>query len=325
MLGDAAFLVLFADHKAGDVLQKQQRNTALASQLDKVRALLRRLGKEDAVVGQNCHRVAVQMREATHQGGAIERLEFIKGAVIHQPGDHLAHIEGLLGIGRNNAVQLLCRVTRGDGRAGIQLTLLTPVQIADATAGEGQGVLVVLGVMVRHAGRTAMHIGTAQGFGTDHLTGRGLHQRRPGEKNGRLLAHHDGFIRHGWHIGATGGTGAHHHGDLRNALRAHVGLIEKDAAKVLAIREYLILSGQVGTAGIHQINTGQAVLLRDGLRAQVLLHAEWIVRAAFHGRIVGDNHALHPLDPPDPGNHPRRWHRLAIHLMRCQLADLEKG
>jgi hypothetical protein len=38
-LGDAFVLVLAADHEAGDVLQEQQRDAALAAQLDEVRAL----------------------------------------------------------------------------------------------------------------------------------------------------------------------------------------------------------------------------------------------------------------------------------------------
>jgi hypothetical protein len=43
VLGDAAVLVLAADHEAGDVLQEQQRDLALAAQLDEVRGLERAL------------------------------------------------------------------------------------------------------------------------------------------------------------------------------------------------------------------------------------------------------------------------------------------
>jgi len=43
-----------------------------------VRAFLRRLGEEDAVVGEDGDRVAVQMGEAADQGGAEQRLEFIE-------------------------------------------------------------------------------------------------------------------------------------------------------------------------------------------------------------------------------------------------------
>src|SRR3712207_7711945 len=39
VLGDAAGLVVAADHEAGDVLQEQQRDRPLVAQLDEVRAL----------------------------------------------------------------------------------------------------------------------------------------------------------------------------------------------------------------------------------------------------------------------------------------------
>jgi hypothetical protein len=62
VLGDAAVLVLAADHEAGDVLQEDQRDAALGAQLDEVGALLGRLAKQDAVVGDDAHRHAVEPR-----------------------------------------------------------------------------------------------------------------------------------------------------------------------------------------------------------------------------------------------------------------------
>ena len=61
VLGDAAGLVVAADHEAGDVLQEQQRDAALVAQLDEVRALERRLAEQHAVVGEDADRVPVQM------------------------------------------------------------------------------------------------------------------------------------------------------------------------------------------------------------------------------------------------------------------------
>ena len=40
ILGDTASLVFRTDHETGDILQKDQRDTALGAQLDEVRALL---------------------------------------------------------------------------------------------------------------------------------------------------------------------------------------------------------------------------------------------------------------------------------------------
>src|SRR6201999_1489569 len=71
ILGDAAGFVFASDHEAGDVLQENQRNVPLAAQLDEMGALQRGLGKQDAVVGDDPHRIAVQMGEAAHQRGAV--------------------------------------------------------------------------------------------------------------------------------------------------------------------------------------------------------------------------------------------------------------
>ena len=56
-----------ADHEAGDVLQEQQRNVALARELDEMRALERALAEQDAVVGEDADRKAADMREAADQ------------------------------------------------------------------------------------------------------------------------------------------------------------------------------------------------------------------------------------------------------------------
>ncbi len=151
VLGDATGLVFLPDHETGDVLQEQQRDAALAGQLDEVRAFLRRLGEEDAVVGEDGDRVAVQVGEAADQGGAEQRLEFIELTAVHQPRDHLAHVIGLLGLRRDDAVQLVGGIQRCARFAGLQLAELAPVEVGHAAAGDGKGVLVVLGVVVGDA------------------------------------------------------------------------------------------------------------------------------------------------------------------------------
>ncbi len=69
---------------------------------------------------------------------------------------------------------------------------------------------------------------------------------------------------------------------------------------MLAIGKDLILGGQERPAALHQIHTGQMIVPRDLLGAQMLLDGEGIVRAALDGRIIGDNHTLRPLTRPMP-------------------------
>src|SRR5262249_18740209 len=64
VLDDALLLVLLADHEAGDVLEEHQRHVARVAQLDELRALLRALGEQDTVVGEDADRIAVDVGPA---------------------------------------------------------------------------------------------------------------------------------------------------------------------------------------------------------------------------------------------------------------------
>ncbi len=66
------------DHEAGDVLQEQQSDTAAVAELNEVRALLRRLREQDAVVGDDADRVAVDACETAHQGRPVQLLELLE-------------------------------------------------------------------------------------------------------------------------------------------------------------------------------------------------------------------------------------------------------
>ena len=115
-----------------------------------------------------------------------------------------------------------------------------------------------------------------------------------------------------------------HHGDLRNACRGHARLVVEDAAEMLAVGKHLRLMRQIGAAGIDEINAGQPVLERDLLRAQMLLHRHRIIGAALDGGIVGDDHRLAALDPPDAADEPRAVHVALVHAEGRERADLQE-
>ena len=147
-----------------------------------------------------------------------------------------------------------------------------PVQVGQRIARQLQGVRIVFGVVVGDAGLAAVHVRAAEGFGIDDLAGGGLHQRRAAEENGALLAHDDGFVAHGRHIGAAGRARTHDHGDLRNIGGRQARLVVEDAAKMVAVREHLVLQRQKGAAGIDQVHAGQVVFSGNFLGAQVLFY-----------------------------------------------------
>ena len=77
-------------------------------------------------------------------------------------------------------------------------------------------------------------------------------------------------------------------------------------------------------ARIDKIDTRQIILERNLLCAQMFLYAGGVVSAAFHRRIVGDDHAFDPLDPANAGNHPGTRNIGFIHPPGSELTDLEK-
>ncbi len=113
--------------------------------------------------------------------------------------------------------------------------------------------------------------------------------------------HDDRFIRHRRHIGPAGRTRAHYHCDLRNARRRHGGLIVKDAAKMLPVRENVVLHGQKRPAGVDQVDAWQTVFFGDFLRPQMFFDREREIGTPFDGGVIGDNHHLRAVHDPNTG------------------------
>src|SRR6186713_2873273 len=161
---------------------------------------------------------------------------------------------------------------------------------------------VILGKVIDDTRYSRVYVAAAQLLGADHFARRRLHQRRPAEEDGSLVAHDDGLIAHRRNVGATGSARSHDHRDLRNGSRGHVGLVVEDAAEVFGVGKYFILARQMRAARVHEVHAGQAVFLGDALRAQMLLDADGVVRAALHRRIVAYHHAFTASNPTDAGD-----------------------
>src|SRR5260370_3271161 len=92
---------------------------ALAADFHEVWGFERALGEENAVVGNDADRVAHQTRKATHDGRAIQCLEFVETAAIDQPRDNLAHIVALAAISGDDAIQIFGVVKPWSRRANL--------------------------------------------------------------------------------------------------------------------------------------------------------------------------------------------------------------
>ena len=81
---------------------------------------------------------------------------------------------------------------------------------------------------------------------------------------------------------------------------------------------------QVRAAAIDQINARQAVLARDFLCAEMLLHGHRVIGAALDRRIVADDHDLAAFDPTDACDHARAVDVALIHAVCGERTDFEE-
>src|SRR3546814_16100355 len=88
----------------------------------------------------------------------------------------------------------------------------------------------------------------------------------------RIAAHHDDLVRERRNVGASRRATAEHRRNLRQTGCRHVGLAEERIAEMPGIGEDTVLLGQVGSAAINEVKTGQTVFRRDLLRTHMLLN-----------------------------------------------------
>src|SRR3569623_2065194 len=124
-----------------------------------------------------------------------------------------------------------------------------------------------------------MEVAAAQILRADFLAGRSFHQRWAVEKDRSLLADDDALDAHRRDVGAASGATPHHAGDLGNALRRHLRLVEENAAEVIAVGKDVSLVRQIGAAAVDEIDAWQAVLL-DAVAGEELA-ARYVTFAAL--------------------------------------------
>ena len=194
----------------------------------------------------------------------------------------------------------------------------------DDLAGDRERVLVRRCEVVGDPRAARVHVGAAELLGGDVLPGRRLHERRSADEDRPGPADDHGLVRHRGHVGAAGRARAHDDGDLRDAERRQPRLVEEDAAEVVAVGKDLGLEREECAARVDEVEARQAVLARDLLGAEVLLHRERVVRAALHRRVVGDDHALPALDDPDSGDDAGRGRVAVVELPGGERVQLEE-
>ena len=127
-------------------------------------------------------------------------------------------------------------------------SLLDRAEVFNDVSNHAQCLVFVLCEMVGHARLSGVDVRTPQLFGRDLLSGCGLYERWPSEKDRSVALDDDGFVRHGGHVGSTSGARTQNSGDLRDSVARHPCLVAEDAAEVADVGKDFVLHGQERTA-----------------------------------------------------------------------------
>ena len=188
---------------------------------------------------------------------------------------------------------------RGAHRQARHRPALAPVQPGHDPPADPQRVGLVDGDVVGQAADPAVHDGPAELLLVGDLAGGHPHQRRTAQEHLRAAVDHHDVVAHAGHVRAAGGGVAEDQRDRRDAGGREPGEVAEDLP---ARDEDLLLRGQVGAAGLDQVDQRQPVLPGDLHRPQRLLQRPRVARAAADRRVVGDQHALDALDHADAGD-----------------------
>ena len=260
-------------HEARDILQENERYPSLGAKLDEMGTFERRFRKQDSVIRDDADRLATNRGKACDESCAIRRLELGELRPVHQPCDNFVYwnlttkrdaddARQLFGImqrlfpslvGHNSPIpprETTTERSRPSSR--------WPIQILHASPRQYDGMRVVHRAVVCHPAHLSVCRRAAERLSADLLPRRGLDQRRTRKEDVALLLHDDALVAHAGHVRAARRARAHDGGELWDALGRHAGLVVEDAAEVVAVWEDVGLVGEVGAAGVDEVDAGEA-------------------------------------------------------------------
>mmetsp|Transcript_27389 Transcript_27389/g.79408 ORF Transcript_27389/g.79408 Transcript_27389/m.79408 type:complete len:512 (-) Transcript_27389:745-2280(-) len=340
VLRDAALLVGGADDEACDVVEKHERHPAFAADLHEVRPLDRGLAEQHAVVRQDPHGEALDVRPTADQRGAVLRLELVEARAIRDPSDHLADVVRDVRALWDDAQHALL-VVQGRFRHDAALQSRPGIaagQVFDDLPAHCEGRLLVGREVVTSPGLGGVHQAAAQCLLISILPGRGLDQRRPTKVDGAVALNDYRLIAHGRRVSAASGAHAANDRDLRDAQGGHPGLVVELSAAFHEHRGQISLEREVppgllvssaalrvelGPAAIDQIDARQPVLLGDLLCPQPLPVAYGVGDAALDRRVGPEEEALPAVDDADRAHDASAVHPAAVHLPTGQSREFQ--
>ena len=137
---NASMFYSAAYHKTCNILKENERDSALATELDKVGAFLRAFTKEDAIVGEYTDMMAHDGGKAADECLAIEGLEFVKLTSVEETRKYGIDRKCFFRICRDQVEQLFWVI---EGGISVVLKQLWCRDVPKETSYKNEGVMVI--------------------------------------------------------------------------------------------------------------------------------------------------------------------------------------
>ena len=289
MADDTTVLLGGTGQEAGNIYQGEQRNAEGIAGTDKACSLIGAVdihaaGHGLGLVGDNTNGAAIEAGKAGNHIGGIHAHVVHVLAAIGDGLDDIVHIIRLVGIIRDDGIQLIGNavgiVTIEDGGSGI-----TEVggQVAQQTTDLVDAIGIIGGHEVRNAADAVVGHSAAQLFSIDLLAGNGFDNIGAGNEHLAGLIHLEDEIGESGGINGAAGAGAHDGGDLRNNAGGS-SIAEEDLAIAFQTVQTFL---DAGTAGIIHADYGSADLAGILKDFADLIGLNFAHGAADNGEILG--------------------------------------
>ncbi len=169
--------------------------------------------------------------------------------------------------------------------------------------GELDGLLVVAGEQVAHAGDGAVHAGPAHLLQADLLPHDHLGHAGAAEIHRRVPLDHDDDVGEAGDVGTAGRAGAEEAADLGHLARER-DLVVEDPPGAATTGEEVDLVGDAGAGGVDEPEDRQLLAQRRLGGPDDLLHGSRAPGAGLDRGVVGDDDRRPPVDLAPAGDHP---------------------
>lgn len=205
MLRDPALLIFLTHHEPTDVLKKEERDPALVTQFDEVRALQRGFAEKHSVVRDDSDQVTADASEPGYERRPKLLLELEEPTAIGYSRDHLADVVRGPEVRRHDADEIGRIMRRRLRWRDVPRRERLLSERRDDLSHDSEGMQVIVRDVVDDSGDSRVHVASPELLGGNDLSRRRSYEGWASEEDRALLANDDRLVAHRWDVRASRG------------------------------------------------------------------------------------------------------------------------